>query len=175
MNTFDGCCGSCEHMNTNDYSGSKHICKCTYRQQYYSLTEPKCSYYRYDPRKDYYDLNRRWYIVSAIFEKLGLPDSYDCVAKLQYFRENVLEKDSKYMNILIEYDIIGPKLAELLKNDSDSEKLCQRLIQVFLVRILDLIMDNKNDEALNLYIEMVNLLKTIYEVDLEKDNLSRSK
>lgn len=175
MNTFDGCCGSCEHMNTNDYSGSKHICYCTYRGHYYSLDEPKCGYYRYDSRKDYYDLNHRWYIVGAILRKLGLSDNYECISTLHNFRINVLENDARYNDMLAEYDIVGPKIANLLEKDDYSKELCRKLIQVYLVNVLDFIREEKNNEALNLYIEMVNLLKTIYEVDLSKENLVRSK
>ena len=58
--TYDGCCGSCIYMDTNNYTGHKDHCYCTYRRQYYNLTDRKCSYYRYDPNKDYDDLNRRW-------------------------------------------------------------------------------------------------------------------
>lgn len=175
MNTFDGCCGSCKHLNTNVYSGSKHICKCTERGGYHKLDEKKCYKYEYDENKDYYDLNHRWYIVGAIFRKLGLSDEYECISLLHNFRVNVLEKDSRYDDMLAEYDIVGPKIANLLEKDDYSEELCKRLIQVFLVKILDLIKENKNDEALNLYIEMVNMLKTVYEVDLAKENLTRSK
>ena len=32
--TYDGCCGSCMYMNTNDYAGHKDHCCCTYREQY---------------------------------------------------------------------------------------------------------------------------------------------
>lgn len=162
MNTFDGCCGSCQHMNTNDYTRTKNHCYCTYRRQYYDLTERKCSYYKYDPYKDYYDLNRRWYIVSAIFKKLGLSDDYECISLLHNFRINVLEKDSRYKGFLEEYDIVGPKIAEELMNDPDAKEMSERLIQVFLDHVLDKIKEGKNDEALELYLEMVNFLKMIY-------------
>ena len=164
--TYDGCCGSCEHMNTNDYVRTKNHCYCTYRKQYYDLNERKCCYYKYDPYKDYYDLNHRWYIVSAIFEKLGLSENYECIALLEYFRENVLEKDPKYIDTLAEYDIVGPKIAEELVNDPDFKELSKKLIQVYLVRVLDKIKEKKNDEALELYLEMVNFLKTIYNSNL---------
>ena len=166
MNTFDGCCGSCVHMNTNDYTRTKNNCYCTYRKQYYDLNESKCYAYKYDPKKDYRDLNRRWYIVSTIFEKLGLSEDYECVSLLEYFRENVLEKDPKYTDTLAEYDIVGPRIAELLSKDNDATELSKKLIQVFLVRVLDYIKENENDKALSLYLEMVNFLKSIYEVDL---------
>ncbi len=166
MNTFDGCCGSCINMNTNDYVGHKDHCYCTYRRQYYNLTERKCHSYQYDPYKDYYDLNHRWYIVSAIFDQCGLSDKYECVSLLHNFRVNVLDKDPRYNNILAEYDIDGPKIAEELMNDADSKEISKKLIQVFLVRVLDKIKEGKNDEALELYLEMVNFLKQIYAVSI---------
>ncbi len=166
MSTFDGCCGSCEYINTNNYTGHKDHCYCEYRKQYYNLTDRKCRYYKYDPYKDYYDLVHRWYIVSAIFQKLGLKDEYECISLLQNFRVNVLDKDPRYDSMLAEYDIVGPKIAEYLTKDSDSVELCKKLIQVFLVRVLDNIKLGQNDEALNLYIEMVNWLKKVYDVDL---------
>ena len=171
MNTFDGRCGSCVSMNTNDYVRTKDHCKCTYRGQYYDLNEPKCSHYRYDPYKDYYDLNHRWYIVTAIFNKLGLKDDYECIALLHNFRNNVLSKDSRYDEVLAEYDIVGPKIAKLLVEDSESEALCRKLLQTYLVRVLDMIKSGQNDEALNLYIEMVSFLRVIYNVTSDKENI----
>ncbi len=166
MNTFDGRCGSCVSMNTNDYVRTKDHCKCTYRGQYYDLNEPKCCYYKYDENKDYYDLNHRWYVVTAIFDKLGLKDDYECISLLHNFRNNVLSKDSRYDDVLAEYDIVGPKIAEMLSKDEESDELCKKLVQVFLCRVLDYIKVGKNDEALGLYIEMINLLKVIYNVNI---------
>ncbi len=175
MNTYDGRCGSCVNMNTNDYVRTKDNCKCTYRGQYYNLNEPKCCYYKYDQYKDYYDLNHRWYIVSAIMSKLGLSDKYECVSLLHNFRINVLEKDDRYNEILAQYDIIGPKIAELLINDSDSKELCERLIQVFLIRVLEKIKEKQYNEALEIYLEMVNLLKVIYNVDIKSEEYVKIK
>ena len=168
MYTYDGCCGSCVYMNTNDYVNHKDHCRCTYRNQYYNLTEPKCSHHKYDPNKDYYDLNHRWYIVSAIFDKLGLSTDYECISSLQYFRINFLDKDPRYTEILAEYDIDGPKIAAELMNDPNSQELCKKLLQTFLGFVLDRIREGNNEEALNLYLEMVNFLKSLYEVNFEK-------
>jgi len=163
MNTFDGCCGSCVHMNTNDYVGHKDHCYCTYRRQYYNLDERKCRYYEYDKYKDYYDLNHRWHVVTAIFNKLNLKDSYECINTLHSFRINYLDNNPKYKELLNQYDIIGPIIAECLTNDPDSEILCKRLIEFFLSDILDLIHDNKNEEALGKYTEMINILRFFYD------------
>ncbi len=169
MNTFDGCCGSCINMNTNDYVGHKDHCYCTYRRQYYNLTERKCHSYQYDPYKDYYDLNHRWYIITAIFNKLGLSDDYECINLLHNFRNNILSKDSKYDDILAEYDIVGPILAKELMFDPESTLLCKKLLQDYLVLVLDCIKEEKYDEALTIYINMVNLLRVFYNVNVIED------
>ena len=169
MRTFDGCCGSCENMNTNDYVRTKDHCYCTVRRQYYDLTEPKCRYYKYDRYKDYYDLNHRWYVVTAIFNKLGLTDNYECTSLLHNFRNNILANDPKYEVVLAEYDVIGPKIAKLLTEDENSVELCKRLLQFYLTRVLDYIKEEEYDKALAIYEEMVNLLKVFYNVDVIKN------
>ena len=158
--TYDGCCGSCIYMNTNDYYRHKDNCYCTYRNHYYNLTEPKCSYYKYDKNKDYYDLNHRWHIVSSIFNKLNLKDEYECIKVLHDFRINFLEQKEEYSDFLSEYDIIAPVIARCL--DNDDELLCKKLIQAFLGEILDYIKGNRIDLAYQRYIDMYNLLKDIY-------------
>ena len=115
----------------------------------------------------------RWYIVSAICKRLGLSDEYECVSLLHNFRVNVLEKNDKYNEVLEEYDTVGPFIAQMLLTDEDSKELCERLLQVYLVKVLDLIKTEKYDEALNRYVEMVNLLRTIYQVDeIKQENNS---
>lgn len=173
MKTYDGCCGSCESMNTNDYVRTKDHCYCTIRKQYYDLTEPKCRYYKYDKYKDYYDLNHRWYIVGVIFNKLGLSDNYECINMLHNFRKDILEKDNKYFEILAKYDLVGPDIAKKLMEDENSEELCKKLLQTYLVRVLDNIRDEKYDEALELYIEMVSLLKIFYNINVSQNNKTK--
>ena len=168
LDTYDGCCGSCKWLNTNDYVRTKDNCKCTDRGGYHDLHERACYKYKYDPYKDYYDLNHRWYIVTAILNKLGLSDSYECISLLHNFRKNILEKDTKYNEILNEYDMVGPKIAEKIVEDADSVELCKRLLQVCLTNVLDAIKEENYDEALDLYIQMVNLLKVYFNIDVEE-------
>ncbi len=167
--TYDGCCGSCIYMNTNDYVNHKDHCYCTYRRQYYNLTESKCRYYSYDSNKDYYDLNHRWHIVSSIFKKLGLYDlEYDCINILENFRTGVLEKDNKYTDILNEYDIIGPAIANFITNDENSTLICKEICSTTLLEVLDLIKKENYDEALKKYMQLVNILKEYYQDKLNE-------
>ena len=166
MDTYDGCCGSCVHMNTNDYVGHKDNCYCTERRQYYNLHERKCRYYEYDKYKDYYDLNHRWHVVSAIIEKLDLKDSYECISILHNFRKDFLEKDEKYELLLHKYDFVGPVIAKCILEDEDSTKLCEGLAREFLADIIFMIKDGNNEEALAKYIEMIDLLSNIYQSEI---------
>ena len=108
-----------------------------------------------------------WYIVTTIFNKLGLSDlssEYECIGQLQNFRKNILENDSKYEIVLEQYDLVGPVIADLLSND---EELCRLMSQTYLTIVLDLIRDKKYDEALELYIHMVNYLIGKYNLNIE--------
>ena len=145
--TYDGCCGSCIYMNTNEYVGHKDHCYCTERRQYYNLTERKCRYYKYDPNKDYYDLNHRWHIVTTILNKLGLKDTYECIALIHNFRIDFVEKDSKYSDLLVEYDLIAPVIARCIDEDKESIEICKKIVQLCLSDMLDFINAGKNEEA----------------------------
>lgn len=166
MDTYDGCCGSCINMNTNDYVGHKDNCYCTERRQYYNLHERKCRYYEYDKYKDYYDLNHRWHVVSAILQKLELKDSYECINILHNFRNNFIEKNEEYTHMLVLYDIVGPVIAECITNDEESYELCKKLCREFLLDVIFLIREGKNEEALSKYEKMISLLISIYKNDI---------
>ena len=166
MYTYDGCCGSCIYLNTNDYTSSKDRCRCTYRDMYCNLKDSKCSYYRYDPNKDYYDLNHRWHIVSTIRsilpEAIGVP-GFD---QFWNFRISVLEKDQQYSAVLRMYDLLGPFLARELTNDENREAICAALMEKWLVPIISLFQEQKFLEIPNKYAEMVDVLSNHYSTEL---------
>ena len=168
MNTFDGCCGSCIHMNTNDYVGHKDHCYCTYRRQYYNLTERKCSYYQYDRNKDYYDLNRRWHVVSAVScilpETMYMPG----FSLLADFRTAVLEKDSRFDRVLGMYDILGPFLAGKLYADPRRMEICRSLALRYFPELIRLIREGKNEQAFRRYASAVRDLAERYREDLDR-------
>ena len=166
---FDGRCGSCVYMNTNDWVGGRNTkCKCTKRNWYYELTEKECDYHKTDHGKNYEELARRcrycrWYVVSAIFDKLGLSDDYESIALLHSFREEYLEKNEKYKKFLGMYDLEGPKMAQFIMEDEESEELCRNIVQNVLVHVLDCIKNGDNEKAMDYYIQMLSILKLRYE------------
>lgn len=162
MNTFDGCCGSCIHMNTNDYVRTKDHCYCTRRRQYYDLKERKCAYYEYDRYKDYYDLNHRWHIVSAVLRILPELAGEPWAERLRAFRTDVLEKDARYEQALRVYDVAGPFLACRLTADPRAEDLCRTLARCWLKPVSDKIAKGEYDGAFRLYAGMVDVLLNLY-------------
>ena len=160
--TYDGCCGSCIYMNTNDYVRHKDHCYCTYRKQYYNLKEHKCVYYRYDPNKDYYDLNHRWHVVSAVLLILGQSAENLGIEALHRFRVDVLEKDPRYEAALRVYDVIGPFLANQLLHDPNAVLLSSALLENRLKAISRRVEAGEYDEAIREYAGMIDSMAEHY-------------
>lgn len=161
--TYDGCCGSCIHMNTDDYVGHKDHCYCTYRKQYYNLKESKCSYYCYDPNKDYYDLNHRWHVVSAVLQILQSSSESLGITELYNFRIEVLEKDDKFAKVLQTYDVVGPFLANRLIHDHNSVFICSMILERWLRPINSQVVIGKVDEAIHQYASMIDSMIRHYD------------
>ena len=161
--TYDGCCGSCIYMNTNDYTGHKDNCYCTYRKQYYNLKDRNCSYYRYDPNKDYYDLNHRWHVVSAILKVLQSSAEALGINTLSTFRVEVLEKDRRFERALRLYDVIGPFLANQLIHDTNATLFSSMLVERWLKPINRQVEAGEFDEAIRQYAKMIDAMTKHYD------------
>lgn len=160
--TYDGCCGSCVYMNTNDYVGHKDNCYCTYRRQYYNLKDSKCSYYRYDSNKDYYDLNHRWHVVSAVLQLLDCTDDALGIKALHDFRVDVLEKDSRFADVLQVYDVVGPFLANRLLHNPNAVLFSSVLVKRWLKPINLQVEEGEYDEAILKYARMIDSMAKHY-------------
>ena len=173
MNTFGNQCGSCVHLNINDHPSWRHICYCTERGKYYSITESAsgCSRYEYDKNRDYYELSK-WYVVTLICERLGLSCEQQAINDLFRFRLEVLEASPKYQEFLDEYDMAGPFLAKLLNMDDASLSKCRELFKLYLSKVICLIISKEYDDALSAYIEMLKKIENTYGFDIEKRNSS---
>ena len=88
---------------------------------------------------------------------------------MRNFRTNVLQKDEKYKRLLVEYDIIGPKISKFLENDPLNKQIALNCFNRYIVPIINYIDTNK-DMAISEYINMTNMLKGLYNINLEVDN-----
>lgn len=110
------------------------------------------------------------YLTTILCNALGLPDDNPYLEKMRNFRKNTLQKDEKYKPLLIEYGIIGPKIATLINNEKLKDRIAKICFKKYIIPIVDLI-DKDNEKAISLYLDMTKNLKDLYELtDLEISN-----
>lgn len=166
MDLNNYCC-SCIYMKTEkDYTGKFW---CTLQLKWVYANDPKCYRCSYDKRNGYEqeDLYRhsreRQYIITAIIKKLFPGMEVPEIDVSSVFRKK-LEKDSNMTEKLAKYDIIGKRIAIMIKYD---EELARKIYTNTVVPVMTLIYQGKDDEALAMYIEMVKSM-------LKKEPLQKS-
>ena len=105
------------------------------------------------------------YLTTMLCYVLESPDSNAILNSMRDFRNNVLQKDMKYKELLVEYDIVGPVIAQNLKNDPLKYIIATECLFKYIIPTIRLIKQEKNDEAVDLYKNMTNRLKNIYNVN----------
>ena len=105
------------------------------------------------------------YLTTMLCTILKLPDNNPFLNNMRSFRENVLQKDEKYKDILVEYDIVGPIIAKNLNNDPLKYQIAANGFYKYIKPINKLIKENKNNEAIIMYTEMTNKLKSFYNIN----------
>ena len=102
------------------------------------------------------------YLTTMLCNILGMPDNNYYLETMRYLRNNVMQKDEKYKPLLVEYDIVGPKIAEALNNDPLKEMIAKKYFDKYIIPIVNLINENKYSEAISSYVEMTNSFKNFY-------------
>ena len=114
------------------------------------------------------------FITTIACQILGINDDNPLLNNLRNFRNNILQKNLTYYNILKEYDTIGPLIADCIINDKDKETLAQNIYQKALIPINNLILNNEYDTAIEKYYILTLLLINYYglkhEYNHTKDN-----
>lgn len=111
------------------------------------------------------------YLTTMICNILGYNDDNEYLNTMRNFRNNILQKQDKYKPLLVEYDIIGPKISESLNNDPLKNSIAFAFFHKFILPITSLIKNNKNEEAINSYICMTNNLKSLYDINYTISNI----
>ena len=168
-------CAICTYLDINDCnSDGKYWCDKNLERHY--PTDPKCSkfckaYGRSDSAvKNILDNSNSnygsgCYLTTMLCSILNLNDDNLYLKTIRNFRKNILQKDDKYKSLLVEYDIIGPKIAEALSNDPLKKTIATRFFNKYIVDIFYYIINNDIDKAIELYVEMTNSLKTFYNLN----------
>ncbi len=168
-------CVKCTYLDlkTGDYYG-KFYCDKKY-ERHYPLDNACGSFTKAYSRSngeirnaiDFYNSKTSsCYITTMLCNILKLSDSNYYLNTLRNFRNNYLIKDYKYKNILIEYDIIGPVIANMLIDDSKKSFVAARMFYNYIQPIVSLIKDHMYVDAINSYKMMINILKKRYDINL---------
>lgn len=165
-NKYFNCCGSCTKMDVEKTSGYKYYCE--KRNAFYEASDPNICYaYDFDIERDYDELERKenlnsCYITTILCLILKFDDNCEILNIMREFRSNVLQKDIKYLSLLLEYDTIGPKIAEYLLEDENSLWIAKELLIHYIKPIIEYIQIKNFDNAVIMYTRMMNLLKENY-------------
>ena len=168
-------CASCTYLGERCDSYGNYWCE--RKGQDMSAAAPKCynwckAYSRSDyARQNMFDRSRSsqsgggCYLTTAMCTILKLPDDNHYLQTLRRFRDNVLKKDINYLSLLVAYDVIGPMIAYSLNQDKDRLEIATSLFNNFIVRAVDAIENNKNQEAINIYVSMTTSLAERYNIN----------
>lgn len=168
---FQDKCGSCGYMDLNDYRGCKYYCKRDYT--YYDIMNDKCLYYteacELDDNRDYYDIKKAnrsdCYLTTIVCTILGFADDCEILNVMRMLRNNILQKNKRYMGLLMEYDFCGPRIAKCLLEDENAKWIAKELLENFLKPIILYIGNNDYEAAIVMYENMTNILKENYNIN----------
>lgn len=167
---YEGKCGSCGYY---EFEGDAVKGYCSWYRCYYYPNDT-CEHQNQMQTQTTSSSSSLCYITTIICDKLGLEDDCPVLNTLRDFRNNALQKNCKYFKILFEYDVIGPKIAEMIKNDSDTDKeLWIQIYNFYLSATANFHRNGKTDEAVQRYEEMVVSLKEYYGIKEEITEIAK--
>ncbi len=189
---YEGQCGSCGRFQDKsknipyDTRNSEYIKGfCNWYRSYYYPTESNCDHYVGRSSS-----SGGCYITSIVCDVLGYSDNCDVLTTLRNFRNNVLQKDEKYISLLYQYDTLGPLIADsIADNYVDNRKRgyypaksimgqylqsCDKtfirgIYDSFILPIVGFIKNGDNDKAVSQYIRMTSFLQECYGIDYDEE------
>lgn len=158
---YENQCGSCANFEDFDsYSSSLKKYHCTWYGGYYYPSDTCVGdgdHYRY-----------RGYITTMVCGRLGLDKENEVYKTIIGFQQNVMENNKKYTKLLDHYNAVGPKISKELETEDIS--VIQKIYDVFLTPVANLIKNDKSEEAIYRYRHMVEILKGHYKIKTEDVN-----
>lgn len=155
-------CGTCLNLNLKEKSSYGNKYWCTERHNYFEPTDYSCSYYNEDPNR--VKKENDCYITTIICDVLGYDDNCELLNTLRNFRDNYLKIHKEYYDLLLEYDIMGPKISHAIYNDENNYPLALIIFKAYLVPCAKYIKNGHLEDAITIYINMVHHLMNRYNI-----------
>ena len=172
-------CGSCMRLNTSSIRSGKAYC--SYVSYAHRLDESVGGCRKYegpvDPEKrDYADLyyeltGRRYYfILTVICEVLGIDQNHELYQEFKALIQ-LVRSDSSTEKEAVAYNAFGFEISEKLIKDENAYNICSFLLTNYLSKAFILIKENKPEEAISVYKEMVTFLFIKYRKEENYSNI----
>lgn len=131
-----------------------------------------CRNYSYDECPIYkQQTSSGCFITTITCQILGYDDRNMVMNNLRNFRDNILQKDKKYHDILKEYDVIGPMIADALIQDKDKNQMALGIYQNAILPINELINQKDYEKAVEKYYIMTLMLVNYYGLKSEYNSI----
>lgn len=140
---------------------------CKRYKTYYDKTET-C---KYQKRKVRAEDGTPCYITTIVCNILGLDDHCVVLDELRNLRNNVMQKDSKYKEMLYEYDTVGPQIANCLREDNDNKEIATYFYNAFIEPTARLTVSRKYEEAVSKYYAMTEKLRDYYGLVIDNTDI----
>lgn len=141
---------------------------CSARREYYNPNDRACStYFKYDESRK--PISGGCYLTTIICNILGMNDHSMYLDYLRRFRDDYMLNNPETYPMLIEYDVVGPKIAEALNSDPCKFTIANDLFQKHILPIIEDINYKNFDVAIKKYENMTNKLKNFYQIDTTID------
>jgi len=164
-------CSECTYLNLNkEYESGDGRFWCERKLEWHFANDHACyrEIYCYDrsesTAKSYKEHSERCQnsggtcLLSTISEILGLKDNNFYLNTLRNFRENELQCNEKYRELLVNYDIIGPIITENLRKLPKKQIIAKNLYELGIKKMVQFINKNEYLKAIQLYNDMMGLL-----------------
>lgn len=137
-------------------SGKEEKIPYSYSKEYCGNDGYKCPWYEKE-----YGSSGGCFITTITCELLGKPDNDPVMEGLRSFRNEILQKNDKYSDILKIYDTIGPRVCCNIRHDEEKTKKAEELYSK-LGKFVELINNSEYEKAANAYVVMTLRLVSMY-------------
>lgn len=159
-------CKDCMNMNLNDrWSQDSSKAWCSEHRAYYDPNDRACSNHFDNDFKRNPGSSEACYLTTIVCDILNFSDDCIYLETLREFRDTVMKPNEALLPILYEYDIVGPVIADKIREDEQKESISKSLLFNHIMPVVEDIQNGYVMTAISKYGVMVNSLKEFYSID----------
>ena len=172
---YEDYCAACTHLGENaDYNGNY---SCSKRGISINANAAKCDSFCEAYRRSNYARENMYknsqshsssgcYLTTIMCQILKYPDNNFYLNVLRGFRDNIMQKDQKYLPLLMMYDYAGPMIAYELSKDHDRFEIANSFFNIYITKAVLAIGEQKFETAVNIYKSMTEELGKRYNISI---------